>query len=282
MNKIEYSLIPFIAGWRWHLHLLAENEQRLQLLPALEARFPPQFWEGSEVIQMELVAMRAYASENPDLPNPHNEEMVPIQQTDGSEWRDILEWRAAGGLYKPIAGPPRSNTWMIRIVSPRLKAALEQFNLPPHRFYPVRVKHEFIGEEREYFMFHLLGDNFSGERAAYWPAMKFNVFEKESKNVVQEFPLDSAMNYDEFLKSFRSFFDEYDKKKISIDFPYYVYREPYDLVWAEGDMGMTKKMGEYLFDEFGWEVSGRYSGKKPIITGFDPERDSLPPEFLEM
>lgn len=231
---------------------------------------------------MELVALRAYADENPQLPNPNNEEMVPIQQPDGSEWRDILEWRAAGGLYKAIAGPPRSNQWMIRIVSPRLKAALELFSVPPHRFYPVKVRHEFTGEERSYYIFHLLGDFWTGHVAAYWPAMRFEVFEKKPKNVIERYPPGSAMDHHEYLTKFRSFFDRYDKSTISVDFPYYVYTEPYDLVWGDGHMAMTKEMGEYLLHEFGWEVAGLWGNDKPIITGFDPDRDTLPEELLAM
>ncbi len=44
----------------------------------------------------------------------------------------------------------------IRVVSPRLKAILEKFNLPKHRFYPIKLhveSHWWGSEERDYFVF---------------------------------------------------------------------------------------------------------------------------------
>lgn len=159
---------------------------------------------------------------------------------------------------------------------------MERFVLPPHRFYPVRVKHEVTAEERNYFIFHLLGDFTTEMYAAYWPSMKFYVKKEKTKEIVQAFPQESAIDYDNYLRIYRGFSSEYDLDDIFPYFPYYVYREPYDLVWGEnGRMAMSLEMGQVLLDEFGWEVVGDYS-RKPIITGFNPETDQLPEEFLAL
>lgn len=226
MKRMQFSLNMFIVGWRWYVELYQEDEQRLQLLPVLNAKRPPRFWEGTATIPMELVVLRVFADQNPEIPNPKNDELVPSEQPDGNEWRSTLEWRGAGGFFKPTSGPLSNNSKMIRIVSLQLKAAMERFVLPPHRFYPVRVRHEFTGEERDYFMFHLLGDLRTEQIADYWPAMKYYVFEEKPRKNLREFPPGSATTREDYLKHFRSFAGEYDLKTLDCDFPYLVYREP--------------------------------------------------------
>jgi hypothetical protein len=283
MKRMQFSLNMFIVGWQWYVELYQKDERQLQLLPALNAERPPQFWEGTATIRMELSVLRGFADQNPEIPNPQNDELVPLAQPDGSEWRPTLEWRAAGGLFKPTVGPPSNNSQMIRIVTPPLKAAMERFMLPPHRFYPVRVRHEFTGEEREYFMFHLLGDQWTEQVAAYWPAMKYYVFEKKTRRNIQEFLPGSATTREDYLNHFRSFAGQYDLKDLRINFPYLVYREPYDLVWGDGWMAMSAEMGSNLLETFGREVVGSWkSDDKPIITGFDPDRDQIPEDLLRL
>ena len=278
---MQFSLTRFVVGWEWYVRLLQEDERHLQLLPALDAKYPPRFWEGSAIIPMELAAMRGFADEHPEIPNPLNEDLVPLAQTDGTEWRPLLEWSGAGGFDKAIAGPPSNNAWMIRVVSPTLKAAIERFCLPPHRFYPVGVRHEFTGEVREYFMFHLLGDFLTERVEAYWPAIKFQVFEEKPRRVIKTYPPGSASNHDEYVDIYRSYGGTYDLNTINYDYHYLIYREPYDLVWGNGGMAMSSEMGSALEAEFGDEVVGNWiASRKPIITGFDPERDELPEDLL--
>lgn len=46
-------------------------------------------------------------------------------------------------------------------------------------------------------------------------------------------------------------------------------------------MAMSAEMGSTLLEAFGEEIVGVWaSDEKPIITGFDPERDTLPEDLL--
>lgn len=283
MKHFSHYLITFWTSWRWHLHYLEADEERQHLVEALDARRPPRFWEGDEAIPMQLVGSRRLADDFPEVFNPGNETFVRIVEPDGSEWKHILEWRAAGGLDKPIAGPPWTNTHAYRIVSPMLRAAISRFALPPHRFYPVEVTHEVTGEQREYFMFHLLGDLHTEKEAAYWKAMPFKISVDKTKETIAQFPQGSVESYQEYLETFRKTYKElgYAPMETSPTFPYFVYREPYDLVWGDGWMALSEEMGWALLAEFGEEYIGEFVGK-PTISGFDPEHDTLPAEFLGM
>jgi hypothetical protein len=283
MKRMQFSLTMFVAGWQWYVELFQKDERQLQLLPALNAEAPPKFWEGTATIPMKLSVLRGFADQNPEIPNPQNDELVPLEQPDGSEWRPLLQWRDAGGFFKPTLGPPSNNSKMIRIVSSSFKATMERFILPPHRFYPVRVRHEFTGEERDYFMFHLLGDLWTEQEVAYWPAMKFSVLQKKPRRNVQTFAPGSVTSLENYYDIYRSFSGEYDFKDLDSHIPYLVYREPYDLVWGKGWMAMSVEMGQTLEAEFGDEVVVNWMhAPKPIITGFDPERDTLPDDLLSL
>jgi hypothetical protein len=283
MKQIKNSIVSGRVNWRWHLHLLEKDEQRLQLLDPLQAEKPPKFWDGTGPIPMMLVGERGLVDNYPERATADGADFVRIVDPDGTEWKHILEWSASGGLGKAIAGPPKNNPRMLRIVSPEFKNAMLKFALPPHQFYPIAVTHDVTGEKRDYWMFHLLGDFTSEKLEAFWPAMNFFVFEKESKNVIARFSIGSANSYNQYRELFQGTNNRlgYALFTTLVDHPYFIYRQPYDLVWGDGWMALSEEMGTALLAEFGPEYIGTWTGK-PTITGFDPEVDVVPEAFLNL
>jgi hypothetical protein len=283
MKEMTNYIITFWTSWRWHLHLLEKVEQRLQLLDPLQAEDPPRFWEGTDPIPMQLVGERGLVDNYPERATADGADFVRIVDPDGTEWKHILEWSASGGLGKAIAGPPKNNPRMIRIVSPEFKIAMQRFELPPHRFFPVAVTHDVTSEKRDYWMFHLLGDFITESLEAYWHAMSFYVIEKASKKVIAKFEPGVANSYEQYTASFREINKQHGFPRFTTrcDHNYFIYRQPYDLVWGDGWMALSEEMGAALLAEFGPEYIGTWTGK-PTITGFDPEVDVVPEELLNL
>jgi hypothetical protein len=283
MKRMAYSLVTARLGWNWHLHLLQLDEDSLQILPALESKRSPRLWNGSQSIPMKLVALRLFLETSADSLDPLMDGRVPVANPDGTEWKHILEWSASGGLNQLLAGPPRTNPRMHRIVSKELRAAIEVFNLPPHQFYPVNVQHEFTQKIRTYYLFHLLADQFTEKESAFWPMQQFQVIHNLTGEILHRFSIGSVQDIETARIRYQTYVGEKGLAFLEarLDHPYFIYRQPYDLVWGDGWMALSEEMGTALLAEFGPEYIGTWTGK-PTITGFDPEVDVVPEELLNL
>jgi hypothetical protein len=278
MKQIKHHLLPGGLGLRWHLHFLREDEARLGLLEALQDYQRPRLWEGSETIPMQLVGERDLVDDHPHKHHVDGSDFVRIVEPDGNEWAPMLEWSAAGGLGKPIAGPPRFNNGLVRIVSPEMRDIMIGFQLPEHQFFPVEITHEVTGEKRPYYLFQLLGNIRAGRMHAYWPAMRFHFLKPESGEIFQQFEPGSVENFDEALELFRMAKVGLETSLEPLRFvtDYLIYIEEFDLVWGDGRLGISEKLANAITNKFGSTFVSHWHWL-PNYMGFDPEKDA-PPE----
>lgn len=261
----------------WHVHFLQKDEDRLGLLKAIDQFRDRQAWEGTEVIPMWLAGKRGLIDDYPEFAHRREGDWVRIVEPAEDQWKTILEWSASGGLTKPIAGPPRNDTYSFRLVTGPFKEAMSRFHLPEHRFYPVDITHEVTGECRRYYLFQLLKSSWEFKKAAYWPAISYSIFNKEKKEVVRHFPAGAARTLDEALAPYRELAQGFDFMKNPYEFLHdcLVFEEPYDLVWGFLSLGLSEEMGSALLAEFGDRWIGNWR-RLPHFTAFRKDLDLIP------
>ena len=298
----------------WQAMLPASFENSYMLVKMLKnASWQPGIWEGKEVIPFILVGDRTWdlsTEEMEELGYDGFEKKYPYGKhlhqpgANGEEFRDILHWGAMINTEHQITENPKNgggNTY--RIVSPKMKEILEQFHLPPHRFYPAEVTHEITGEQRPYYLFHLTRETGTYLENAFWPMMKTIVIKegrydeskmKRKKNIlVKQFDLGSFEDFEDYKRKVS--FAKRDHAGVDIDKkldlekeedyniwkkirdyrthqPFFVFNEPYDLLWMGTEMLISDELKEALdkaFPNKKWYYE-REDDDIKVITGYQP------------
>lgn len=278
MRQLKYNLSLFDWKWDWNVVYRKDHDNILSLVRTLEKERPPVSvdWDPKEVMEFDLIPRNGLVDDYPRRARG-NRTMVPIADETGAEWRHVLEWSGAGGMERATAGPPKVNARFHRIVSPEMKAILESFHLPPHEFIPANVRHYSSGEQRPYFLFHLIADFRTELECAYWPAMAFHIENRNLGTLMKAYGPGSAENLEAAYAQHRNWVNEnvFQLIPFMIKIPYMVYCEPYDLIWTEGWMTLSDELAEAIRTQLGEEYIGPWSGK-PTFTGFLPGTDVLP------
>ena len=191
MEKIKYELSDGYGDWKAMLPI--DFKGSLELIKILDnSSFDSKVWNGIDTIEFKLIGDRTLdpsTEEIEELGYDGFDEKYPYGKplhqpgTKGEEFRDILNWGSIFGTEHEVTdNPANGGSGIYRIISPKMKLALEQFHLPPHRFYPAQVTHEITGEKRPYYLFHLTYENGGRFKNAYWPKMSAKIIKEGSFN----------------------------------------------------------------------------------------------------
>ena len=191
MKKISHRFSSGFGDWQVMLPVEFEKENGLSSLLD-EALWNGRPWNGDRTIPFILVGDRTLdpsTEEIEELGYDGFDEKYPYGKplhqpgTKGEEFRDILNWGSIFGTEHEVTdNPANGGSGIYRIISPKMKLVLEQFHLPPHRFYPAQVTHEITGEKRPYYLFHLTNENGGRFENAYWPKMSAKIIKEGSFN----------------------------------------------------------------------------------------------------
>ena len=313
MKIIKYELAGSYSDWEAMLPVSFKGS--IELTELLDnSTWKPGAWKGTETIPFILVGDRTW-----DLSTEEMEELgydgfaekypngKPIHEpgANGEEFRDILNW---GSIimteHNVVEHPGNKGDNVYRIISPKMKEVLEQFYLPPHRFYPAEVTHEVTGEKRPYFLFHLTYETGGYLNNAHWPMLKTIVYtegefdhdkwETTDDVILHEFEKGSFKDFKDFQHKYDKFLRERENVPLDRKFdlekdedyefwdekfskyrskePYYIFTEPFDLIWMGTSMFISKDLKEALdkaFPNKQWYYERDEEGID-IITGYQP------------
>ena len=300
MKKISHRFSSGFGDWQVMLPVEFEKENGLSSLLD-EALWNGRPWNGDRTIPFILVGDRTWdlsteefeelGHEGFEKKYPHGK---PLHQpgTNGEEFRDVLRWGAMISIEHQVTeNPANGGGGVYRIVSPKIKEVLEQFHLPPHRFYPAEVTHEITGEKKPYYLFHLTRETGGRYENTYWPAMEtyitkqgeiINKFDKGSFKDIYDFrqqcttfkrdhanikikgKIDSSTK--EGMEA-RSELRKYDTKH-----PYFIFTQPYDLIWLGVEMLISNNLKAALDkaspeQEWGFKLDNDHVD---VVTGYEP------------
>ena len=312
MKAIKYELAGSYSDWQAMLPTSFENSNDLVKL-LKNSSWKSGVWHKKDPIPFILVGDRTW-----DLSTEEVEELgydgfakkypygKPLHQpgANGEEFRDILHWGAIINTEHEVTENPRNgggNTY--RIISPKMKSVLEQFHLPPHRFYPAEVTHEITGEKRPYFLFHLTYETGNCLDNAYWPMMMSKVVKKgEYDESTGSFMDDEIWHTYErgTFQSFKEFQEQFNldsrkwanvslTKELDLDDdedyeiwlklavyearePYYVFEDSMDLIWIGTTMLISDEIKTALDETFPkkpWYYE-REDDDIKVVTGYQP------------
>ena len=315
MKKLKYILNGGYTDWQAMLPVSFNGSS--ELIELLEdCSWEGGVWESNDVLKYLLVGDRTIDPNSEEVEKlgyegfakkyPHGK---PLHQPGdkGQEFRDILEW---GSIFmtehKVTDNPENGGGSVYRIVSPKLKSILEQFNLPPHRFYPAEVIHEITGEKQPYYLFHLTYENGHYLQNSYWPMMETIIIKKgsydqrkgmEPDQELKRFEKGSFTDFQDYINKTHTFERSHANIQIEgkIDYqteegriareklrdyrsnePYYVYKEDYDLMGFDTTMIISENLKRALDEHF--PKKNLYFESKNIVdvvTGYQPG-DELP------
>ena len=303
MKKLKYTLNSGYIDWQAMLPV--EFNQIHGVKDVLDSTtFKSSVWNGKEKINFQLISSRTNDPSTEELEKfgikgfqlkyPHGK---PLHQpgTNGQEFRDILEWGSIILTEHQVTESPKNgggNTY--RIISPKLKQVLEQFNLPPHRFYPAEVTHEITGEKRPYYLFHLTYEKGNYLQSAYWPMIESVILKKEtnSDQLIKRFEKGSFNDFQDYIKKTNDFERKHTNIKIegrismstpegrearkllrkySSKEPYYVYNDHYDLLGFDTTMIISEDLKNALDKNFPEkELYLEYANMVDVVTGYQP------------
>ena len=312
MEKIKYELSGGYTDWQAMLPI--EFEKKYNLVSLLEeALWDGRPWDYDQTIPFILVGGRTLDPSTEEVEEMGYEGFAkkypngkPLHQpsANSEEFRDILNWGSIFATEHQVTdNPANGGGGIYRIISTKIKKVLEQFNLPPHRFYPAEVTHEITGEKRPYYLFHLTHEKGDYLDTAYWPKMEASIIKKGEFNTKT-----NIWSKDETVKKFDkgSFSDVSDyrnkahqfkrthagiaiegkinfqtkegkeaKKKLRgylTEHPYYVYKESHDIIGMGTSMVISKNLKEALelaFPNEEWYDKRNEEGIK-IVRDYQP------------
>ena len=311
MKKLKYTLNSGYTDWQ--AMLTADYKYSFELVELLDnCIWDPSVWKHQDTIPFKLIGDRTVDPSSEEVEEMGNDGFAkkyphgkPLHQPGdkGQEFRDILEWGSIFMTEHKVTDNPCNgggNTY--RIISPKLKQVLEQFNLPPHRFYPVEVTHEITGEKQSYYLFHLtheLGDHLD---TAFWPMMETTVIKRGQFNpetnsrtndeIVGKFGLGSITDVQDYFHKTHIFTRDHAgiaiegkidfsspegqeaKKKLrfySTKESHYVYEKPYDLLGLETTIVISEDLKKALEENFpGKDLYFESKNMVDVVTGYQP------------
>ncbi|WP_442266689.1 hypothetical protein ACSIGC_03050 [Tenacibaculum sp. ZS6-P6] len=98
-----------------------------------------------------------------------NEKMLPLKMDMIDSYENKKLWKGDTIFVDAITwsddftlGGNNPEVGAVMIISKSIKKVLENYNLPPHRFYPIDLKCDYVKEiNYDYFLLQMIGDNFS-------------------------------------------------------------------------------------------------------------------------
>ena len=274
----------------------------------------PKAWESNEVIPFILVGKRTFdlsAEEVEELGYDGFEQKYPFGKpiyqagTNGEEFRDILEWGANPIMEPPVFETPKNGgSGVYRIISPKMKKILEQFHLPPHRFYLAEVTHEITGEKRPYYLFHLTYESGNHLDNSYCPVMESFIYKEGEFDydnwvttddiILHKFEKGSIKDFDNYQKQYQEYIRNLEDIPLDREFDlndeddyeiwseklgpykgkenYYVFQESLDLMGLSTEIMISNQLKETLDQEFpgqewGYKLSDDHV---EVVTGYQP------------
>ena len=277
----------------WQAMLPTSFKPGSDLVQILEnGTWKPKIWECNEVIPFILVGKRTW-----DLSTEEKEELghngfkqkypfgKPLHQpgTKGEEFRDILYWGANPMIEHTVfENPDNGGSGVFRIVSPKLKEVLEQFQLPPHRFYPAEVTHEITGEKRPYYLFHVTNESGNYLDNIYWPMVEVAIAKKGEfdYNNMASGKLENVKTYErgslKDSKDFQKKYNDFTKQLAGIPEDKVLdlnNDEDYEIWWEKLSMFEAKYLNYVYLDQldligFGTEIIISNELKKALDESF--------------
>ena len=184
--------------------------------------------------------------------------------------------------HSVVENPDNGGSGVYRIVSPKLKEILEQFHLPPHRFYPAEVTHEITDEKRPYYLFHLTYEGGDYLNNAYWPVMESTIYKEggidnssglpKNDEILHKLDKGTMSDYSHFQQLYKEYIRNREgialDKELDLDNEedyelwssklskyntreyYYIFREPLDLMGFGTDIIISKLLKDEIQKNF--------------------------------
>jgi hypothetical protein len=165
------------------------------------------FWEFDEPLQLELWFQ---SLDNPDYAD--------------LGFCDMHPWIGDVRLTPPLSGMPSG---YLLVVSERMKTTIQQSNVPQHKFYRTIVRKSDSGEERNYFIFHLL---FQKYEELYYPAISFSL--KKRDQILKTFEKGMIKNYDDFIALRDK--EQSENRGAILSNDNTVFKQYFDVLWGDG------------------------------------------------
>ncbi len=137
---------------------------------------------------------------------------------------DLHPWIGDIRLNPPLSGMPSG---YLLVISERVKKIIQQSKVPQHRFYRTTVRKIDSGEERTYFIFHLL---FKKYEELHYPAVSFSL--KKRDQILKTFEKGAIRNFAEYIQIRDQ--EQSENRGASLSNDNTVFREYFDVLWGEG------------------------------------------------
>jgi hypothetical protein len=201
-----YKILNEREAMQWRAGITEAENMRTSVLQKYRVSMKD-FWEFEEPLRLELWIQ--------SLDNPNYADLG---------FCDMHPWIGDVRLSPPLSGMPSG---YLLVVSERMKSTIEQSDLPEHKFYRTIIRKSDSGEERSYFIFHLLFQKFE---ELYYPAVSFSL--KRRNEILKTFEKGMIKNYDEFIAIRDK--EQYENGGVILSNDNTVFKQYFDVLWGDG------------------------------------------------
>jgi hypothetical protein len=219
-NMVYYKLENTLEALQWRLGLTEEENRRTNFLERFMFEVN-RFWDFEEPLKLQLWYRK---SDNPSHRN--------IGYCDVHDWiGDELDH------HPPLRGKPLIYSM---IISDRLKGYIDNFFLPKHKFYLVKAIKEDTLEQRNYFIFQILNEQYAN---LYYPAVTFAL--RKGPRILKEFGKGEVKNYEHLLSILEE--EKKQQKGVTMSYQNSVIIRHYDILWgAAGEILFSQNLKDRL------------------------------------